>query len=251
AREVEIALVFRDISEEEAVRRLLGHFLANVAHEFRTPLTALAASIELLMDQAGDLSPDELRELLTNLHLGTLGLQTLVDNLLESASIEAGRFHVTPRASDLGQIIAEASQTMRPLLEKYGQHLVINLPVSAPLVKADPRRIIQVLVNFLGNASKYGPPEAEIEIDVTTTPTLARVAVADHGPGIPAEGRRDLFQRFVFPEKSSQTAQAGAGLGLSVVKAIVEAHAGQVGVEDRLGGGSVFWFSLPLVKEQS
>lgn len=246
AREAEIVLVFRDISEEEAVHRLLGHFLANVAHEFRTPLTALAASIELLMDQAPTLTSDELSELLTNLHLGTLSLETLVDNLLESASIEAGRFRVSPRTSDLGNIIAEATQTLQPLLDKYGQHLVINLPVPSPLVRADPRRINQVLVNLLGNASKYGPAEAQIEIEVTVTNEMAHIAVSDRGPGIPAAGRRDLFQRFVFPEEISQTAQAGAGLGLSVVKAIVEAHGGQVGVDNRPGGGSIFWFSLPL-----
>lgn len=96
-REARVALVFRDVSEEEAVHRLLGHFLANVAHEFRTPLSALAASVELLLDQAPDLSPAELAELLASLHLGVLGLQTLIDNLLESASIEAGQFRVQPR----------------------------------------------------------------------------------------------------------------------------------------------------------
>jgi two-component system nitrogen regulation sensor histidine kinase NtrY len=98
----QMALVFRDVSEEEAVHRLIGHFMANIAHEFRTPLSALAASAELLLDQAPDLSAAELQELLTSLHLGILGLQMLVDNLLESASIEAGRFRVTPRPSNPG-----------------------------------------------------------------------------------------------------------------------------------------------------
>jgi signal transduction histidine kinase len=246
--EFEIALVFRDISDEEAVHRILGHFLANIAHEFRTPLSALAASIELLLDQASELSQAELQELLISLHLGTLGLQTLVDNLLESASIEAGRFRVSPRATDLGNIVAEAAQTMQPLLDKYDQRLVMELPVNIPIVRADPRRIIQVLVNLLGNASKYGPPDAEIQLKVTATPHEARIEVADRGPGIPPEVRANIFRRFIYPDKESNTSQAGAGLGLSVVKAIVEMHAGRVGVEDRSGGGVVFWFSLPIAQ---
>jgi len=245
-----VALVFRDVSEEEAVHRLLGHFLVNVAHEFRTPLSALAASVELLLDQAPDLSPAELQELLTSLHLGVLGLQTLVDNLLESASIEAGHFRVSPRPSNLGEIIAETIRTMQPLLDKYGQRLMVELPVAIPVVQTDPRRTVQVLVNLLSNASKYGPDEAEIAVGATVGEGWVRVTVADRGPGIPPEHRNVLFRRFVRPETGRDKAQYGAGLGLSVVKAVIEAHGGQVGVDDRPGGGSVFWFTLPMVSER-
>lgn len=250
ATEAEIALVFRDISEEETVHRIMGHFLANVAHEFRTPLAALAASIELLLDQAPDLKPAELHELLISLHLGTLGLQTLVDNLLESASIEAGRFHISPRATELGTIVAEATGTLQPLLAKYEQHLTVELPINLPIVHADPRRIVQVLVNLLANASKYGPSEATIQLKVTTHQHEVRVSVTDRGPGIPPGARSDIFRRFVYPHQGMQTSQAGAGLGLSVVKAIVEAHGGQVGVDDHPGGGSTFWFTLPVAKDE-
>jgi PAS domain S-box-containing protein len=244
-----VALVFRDISEEEAVHRLLGHFLANVAHEFRTPLSALAASVELLLDQAPDLTPLELEELLTSLHLGVLGLQTLIDNLLESASIETGHFRVHPHPSNLGEIIAEAIDMMQPILDKHGQSLVVELPAAIPVVQADPRRTVQVLINLLSNASRYGPDDAEIEISVTSRKRFVRVVVADSGPGIPAEYRHDLFRRFVHATPGNDKAQVGAGLGLSVVKAIVEASGGQVGIEGREEGGSVFWFTLPAVSE--
>ncbi len=250
AADAEVVLVFRDISEEEAIHRILGHFLANVAHEFRTPLSALAASIELLLDQAPDLSPSELQELLISLHLGTLGLQTLIDNLLESASIEAGRFHISPRMTDLGRILAEAVDTVQPLLDKYGQRMVVELPVDFPKVWADPRRIVQVLVNLIGNANKYGPADSEIELKVTKDVTEIRVAVSDRGPGISPQARAELFHRFIYPDGETGISQAGAGLGLSVVKAIVEAHGGRVGVDDRQGGGSVFWFTLPTQEKE-
>jgi PAS domain S-box-containing protein len=246
AGDARVALVFRDVSEEEIVHRLMGHFLANVAHEFRTPLSALAASVELLLDQAPDLSTAELGELLTSLHLGVLGLQTLIDNLLESASIETGHFHVHPRPAHLGDIVAEALATMQPLLDKHGQCLVVELPAAIPTVQADPRRTVQVLINLLSNASKYGPDDSEIEVSTTVQGKWARVSVADSGPGIPPEYRAHLFRRFVSPRSGLDHAQVGAGLGLSVVKAIVEAHGGEVGVAGRPDGGSAFWFTLPL-----
>jgi PAS domain S-box-containing protein len=248
-KDAQVALVFRDVSDAEAVHRLLGHFLANVAHEFRTPLSALAASVELLLDQAPDLTAAELEELLTSLHLGVLGLQTLIDNLLESASIEAGHFRVYARPSSLDEVMAEAIRTMQPLLDKREQRLVVELPAAIPMVQADPRRTAQVLVNLLSNASKYGPDEAEIEVGATVQGNWVRVTVADSGPGVPPEYRKELFRRFVRPGLGNDQAQVGAGLGLSVVKAVVEAQGGEVGIDDREGGGSVFWFTLPLEKE--
>ena len=241
-----VALVFRDVSEEEAFRRLLAHFLANVAHEFRTPLSAQAAAVELLMDQAPDLSPAEIQELLTALHLGVLGLQTLVDNLLESASIEAGRFRVAPRPASLDRIIAEAIRTIQPLLDKHHQRLVIELPAALPTALADPRRVGQVLINLLSNAVKYGPDGGEITVAVALEGGEVRVSVADRGPGVPAGQQADLFRRFNHPATGSDRARYGIGLGLSVVKAVAEAHNGRVGVDDRPGGGSIFWFTLPV-----
>jgi PAS domain S-box-containing protein len=236
-------LVLRDVSEGELVHRLLGEFLANVTHEFRTPLSALAASSELLLDQAPDLSPAELQELLTSLYLSIVSLQTLIDNLLESASLEAGRFRVYLRPSDLGEIIAEATHMMQPLQEKYEQRLVVELPAAIPMVQADSRRVVQVLVNLLSNAIKYSPDETEVAVGATARDEWVQVTVSDRGP------RPDLFRRFVHHVVDDNKSRHGAGLGLSVVKAIVEAHGGQVGIDDRPAGGSIFWFTLPMVDE--
>jgi signal transduction histidine kinase len=227
---------------------LLGYFLANVTHEFRTPLSALAASIELLMDQAPDLTQAEMDELLKSLHLGVLGLQNLVDNLLESASIEAGHFRVSPRPYYLEAIVIDAVGTMQPILDKYEQQLYVDLPDDLPEVQADPRRIAQVLVNLLSNASKYGPSDAEIILSAQQEGPWVRVEVADRGPGISNLHRELLFRRFEYPANVDTQSKVGAGLGLSVVKTIVEGHGGQAGVENRLGGGSIFWFTLPVVR---
>ncbi|MFN8458919.1 MAG: ATP-binding protein [Anaerolineae bacterium] len=205
--------------------------------------------MELLLDQAPDLSQAELQELLTSLHLGVLGLQTLIDNLLESASIEAGRFQVSPRHTQLGDIINEVARTIQPLLAKRSQYLELDLPAVLPPVQADPRRTAQVLTNLLSNASKYSPDATEITIGASRVEQWVRVTVADRGPGIPPEYQTDLFRLFIRGRvgEENQTAQGGTGLGLSVVKAIVEVQGGEVGVENRQGQGAIFWFTLPVV----
>ncbi|HCB49107.1 MAG TPA: hypothetical protein DEP47_06195, partial [Chloroflexi bacterium] len=247
--DAEMALVFRDVSEAELVHHFMGEFLANITHEFRTPISALAASTELLLDQADDLKPDELRNLLNALYMGIVGLQTLVDNLLESARLEAGRFRVFPRPIELGEIIADATHIMQPLLIRHRKQLLVELPTIIPVVQADSRRITQVLVNLLSNANKYSPDNTEIAIHVTEDGDRVRIAVTDQGPGISADFRPSLFRRFVRPESGAGKSRYGAGLGLPVVKAIIEAHGGEVGVEDRPEGGSVFWFTLSKVDD--
>jgi signal transduction histidine kinase len=244
----------RTLAELRQEKALTDHFLANVSHEFRTPLTAVAASVELLMDQAAELSPAELRELLVTLHLGVINLHKLVDNLLESASIEAGRFRVHPRPASLGDIIAEAAATMQPLLDRHGQRLAVELPAAIPMVMADPRRVVQVLVNLLSNASnaQRGLPDMAhgqitISAAVEDNGRSVRVRVADQGPGISPQQRAELLKgrRFAAPPAGGDPdASTGFGLGLSVVKAIVEGHGGQLGMDGRPGGGAVVWFTL-------
>jgi PAS domain S-box-containing protein len=240
----EIALVFRDVSDEQVIHRRLGNFMANVAHEFRTPLSALAASIELLLDQAPSTDPAEVQGLLGSLHLGIFRLQTLVDNLIESASIEAGHFRVSPHYDDLNKIIHDTELIMNPLLAKYGQRLQIEVPDSIPMVWVDSRRTVQILVNLLSNANKYGPPDSAIMIRAAVENGYVKLTVIDQGPGIPPEQREQIFHRFKSKTPATLGPKAGAGLGLSVVKAIAEAQGGQTGVEDCPIRGSGFWFTV-------
>ncbi|MGC9398875.1 MAG: ATP-binding protein [Anaerolineae bacterium] len=250
SEEAHMALVFRDVSEEEIVHRLLGYFVANVAHEFRTPLAALAASVELLLDQAPYLSPAEIQELLNALHLSVLDLQTLINNLLESASIETGQFHVRCRDLAISEVIAEALHTMQPLLEKHDQQLNLQIPESLPSVKIDPRRTQQVLINLLDNASKYGPDGGEICLRVLHSGPWVRVEISDQGPGVPDEQRTLLFRHFSRTPAAAHGEHIGMGLGLSVVKAIVEAQGGEVGVDSPPGGGALFWFTMPTAVDK-
>lgn len=241
------ALVIRDVSNEEYIHRLLGDFMANITHEFRTPLAALEASSELLLDNLHSLSQAELEELLVSLNLGIINLQTLIDNLIEAASIEAGRFKVSLQAVSFDVILKDALKIILPLAEKYSLKLT-SQPIQGPIfVMADQRRTVQALVNLLSNAVKHSPENGFIQIKHDIIDKQLRVEVIDEGGGVPLGQRSNLFRRFAHLDTANERARQGAGLGLSVVKEIVEAQQGQVGITERAEGGTAFWFTLPLV----
>lgn len=240
------ALVIRDVTNEEYIHRLLGDFMANITHEFRTPLSALGASAELLLDNLPNLTRSEIEELILSLNLGILNLQTLIDNLIETASIEAGRFKVSIQPVHIEAILEDAKAMTMPLARKYNLQLTF-LPVTAPLVvNADQRRTVQVLVNLVSNAIKHSPDGGKITVAHAIEGGHLVVEVSDEGSGIPAEIRETLFQRFSHLETRTERPSHGLGLGLSVVKAIVEAQRGQVGVKSRQPSGTIFWFTIPL-----
>jgi K+-sensing histidine kinase KdpD len=203
--------------------------------------------MELLLDPAEEFSPAEVRELLKPTYLSLRALQTLIDNLLESSSIEAGQFTIRRQQTHLNEILAHALQLVEPLLERRQQPVSVGQPGSLPAIHADPARLTQVMVNLLANASKYSPPHKTIDVRLEEVGGTLRVSVADQGPGIPETERGDVFRSFVRGERVDSE-QYGIGLGLYVVQTTVAAHGGRVGIDDRPGGGSVVWFELPLLE---
>jgi two-component system phosphate regulon sensor histidine kinase PhoR len=243
--ESECVLVIRDVTEDEAVGRLRYNFLANVAHEFRTPLSGISATTELMVEESSTLTSDELLQLVETIRLSTLHLQTLVDNLLESTTIEAGCFKVHCYPISIGEVVQRAASLMAPLLSRRTQALDISYSPDLPTLWADPNRLTQVLVNLLSNASKFSPMDSKIELDISQDTDWLTVAVLDSGPGLPAGRFADVFKRYVSTNQLHDT-QYGIGLGLSVVKTIVEVHGGQVGAENRPKGGAKVWFTIPI-----
>jgi signal transduction histidine kinase len=174
-------------------------------------------------------------------------LHQLIDNLLESSKLEANHFALNRRATDLEGLIGEAIRVVEPMIVRREQRLTLEQPLALPALWVDPTRTIQLIVNLLSNASKYSPVGSAIDVIVARQDGTARVSVADRGRGIAKDKQGSLFQPFVRLEPESSV-DHGSGLGLSVVKAIAEAQQGQVGVEARAGGGSVFWVTLPLME---
>jgi two-component system sensor histidine kinase KdpD len=221
--------------------------LATVAHELRGPLTALATSSELLAEDFSHLDPEQVKSMLGAMHRRTLWLQGLVENLLCAATIREGRLQLHRQSLSLVDVMADVEAVVGPLLEQRGQRLRLRFANVLPEVMADSRRLGQVLINLILNASKFGAPNTCIDVTISVRGGSVRVAVADRGPGVSPEQALRLFEPYYRAPATAGSGKDGVGLGLSIVKSIVEAHSGQVGVESRRGGGARFWFSLPTI----
>jgi signal transduction histidine kinase len=218
--------------------------LATVAHELRGPLTALATSSELLAEDFLHLDPEQVKSMLGAMHRRTIWLQGLVENLLCAATIREGRLALYPQTLSLLDVLEDVQTVVGPLLEQRGQRLRARVAPNLPDVSADGRRLGQVLVNLILNASKFGPANTAIDLTIAVRHDSVHVAVADRGPGVSAEQAQHLFEPY-YRAPATGGGKDGVGLGLSIVKSIIEAHNGQAGVESRRGGGARFWFSLP------
>lgn len=219
--------VMRDETEVEATRRMRDAVLANISHEFRTPLSAQLASIELLLDQLPELSADQIGDLVRSLQRGTLRLTQLIDNLLEGVRLEAGQDAIRRQAFSLDEVVEQALELTRPLLDQRGQTIDVALPFPLPTLYGDTRRLTQVLVNLLANANKYAPPGSTIGIGGDVRTDQVAVWVEDEGPGLPDLPPESLFTRFVR-SSTEEPEQGGVGLGLWIVKSIIERHGGRV-----------------------
>ncbi|HEV7664338.1 MAG TPA: HAMP domain-containing sensor histidine kinase [Chloroflexota bacterium] len=219
--------------------------LATVAHELRGPLTALATSSELLAEDFLHLDPEQVKNMLEAMHRRTLWLQGLVENLLCAATIREGRLQLFSQSLSVADLLADVDAVVSPLLAQRGQRLRIRLASRLPQVIGDSRRLSQVLVNLILNASKFGAPNTSIDVTITLRNGAVRLSVADRGPGVPPQQAHRLFEPYYRAPATAGLGKDGVGLGLSIVKSIVEAHGGLVGVESRRGGGARFWFSIP------
>jgi signal transduction histidine kinase len=221
--------------------------LATVAHELRGPLTALATSSELLAEDFAHLDPEQVKGMLGAMHRRTLWLQGLVENLLCAATIREGRLQLHRHSLSMLDVVSDVEAVVGPLLDQRGQRLRVRIARAVPEIAADARRLGQVFVNLILNASKFGAPNTCIDVTVSMRDGSVHVAVADRGPGVVADQAERLFEPYYRAPATAGVGKDGVGLGLSIVKSIVEAHSGEVGVESRRGGGARFWFSLPAV----
>jgi len=237
--------VIRDETDVESVRRLRDGVLANISHEFRTPLSAQLASIELLRDRLPELEVSQVRELLLSIERGTLRLTGLIDNLLESVRIDSGLDSIRKQTVALDEVVEEAVDLAAPLIAIREQVLDVNLPFPMRPVHGDRARLVQVFVNLLGNANKFAPMGSTIRIEGEAHENEITLWVEDEGEGI-AEGESEaVFERFTR-STGEEPAESGMGLGLWIVKSIVERHGGRVAAEAAGKSGARVSITLPV-----
>ena len=236
--------VIRDETELEAVRRARDSVLANISHEFRTPLAAQLASIELLLAGLEHMPAAQQKELVTSLERGTLRLTQLIDNLLESVRIESGQLSIRHQSVALAEVVEDARALVRSLLAQRRQTLNVTLPEDLPLVAGDKPRLTQVFVNLLANANKFAPEDSTVRIGAEARPGQVLAWVEDEGPGPAASDGEALFARFQRGGGAEPEA-AGLGLGLWLVKSIIDRHSGSVAFERTAAGRTRFTLILP------
>jgi signal transduction histidine kinase len=237
--------VMRDETELEAVRRARDSILANISHEFRTPLAAQQASIELLRDGLAEMPREKLEELVSSLQRGTLRLTRLIDNLLESVRIESGQLAIRRQPVDLSQVVEDAQELIESLLTQRNQTLLVDLPADLPLIQGDGQRLTQVVTNLLANANKFGPDGSAIHVGAERRDDEVSFWIEDEGPGVPNPDEGSIFGRF-YRSADQEPEPRGLGLGLWIVKSIVDRHGGRIGVERTAAGRTRFTVTLPI-----
>ncbi|MDO9075711.1 MAG: sensor histidine kinase [Rubrivivax sp.] len=228
----------------EGLDRLKDDFMSSVTHELRTPLTSIRALAELMVDDADMPSPQR-QQFLAIIVTETERLTRLVNQVLDMAKIESGHAEWHNTDVDLAALIRQAAQTVQEMLRERGAELVLDLPEHVPLLRADPDRLMQVLLNLLSNAGKFVPHDGgRITVRLCCDAVGATVEVQDNGPGVPVAQRALIFEKFRQGGQASQRPQ-GTGLGLPISRQIVEHFGGRMELRPDTGQGACFAFTLP------
>ena len=226
----------------EAAAQARDEVLRVVSHDLGNYLSAASVNTTVLQRILPEGS-DAMRDRVAGIRDAVAQMQRLRQDLLDVATIEAGRLSVEPEPHDPASFLADAWEMFGPLAAEHGIELVFRPAGPLPAVRADRSRVLQVLGNLIGNAVKFTPRGGQITLSAEAATETVRLSVADTGTGIPPEHLPHVFDRFW---KVREGNRHGAGLGLAIARGIVEAHGGEIRVESTPGAGSTFWLTLPL-----
>jgi PAS domain S-box-containing protein len=241
------SVFLHDVSERKEVERLKNEFVATVSHELRTPLTAISASLSLLADgMAGELPPDA-QGLVGVANASSERLVRLIGDVLDIQKMEAGQMDYRRANQPMAPIVAGAVAAMGSFAAQAGVRLAFESGPGADQLRAeaDRDRLTQVLTNLLSNAIKFSEPGGEVLTRLDAQGAALRVAVIDHGAGIPEQFRDRIFQRFAQADSADSRKKGGTGLGLSICRTIVEEHGGRIWFDSVEGEGTTFLVELP------
>jgi two-component system phosphate regulon sensor histidine kinase PhoR len=238
-------LVLHEITDLRRLERVRQDFVANVSHEFRTPLTAIQGFAETLLAGALD-DPANRRRFVEIIREHSMRLARLTQDLLKLSRIEAGQLKLDFRPVSVTQLIESCVETAQLKAVPRQLALHVNLPEQLPSARGDSNTLQEVLQNLLDNALQYTPAGGKIEVSASCWNGTVVVTVADTGIGIPQAEQERIFERFYRVDAARSREAGGTGLGLSIARHIMEAHGGRLWVESAVGEGSRFHFSIPV-----
>jgi len=246
-----IVALFQDISREKEVERLKNELISTVSHELRTPLATMKEFVSIMSDGiAGPVTNDQKEYLnITMSNMNRLG--RMINDLLDISKLGAGRMELKKRLIDPTLLIKDQLAAFRAEAENKKLTLSAIVPEKLLQLYIDPDRIIQVLVNLIGNALKFTPEGGQITVEAKELDESIQIQVKDSGVGIAKENFSKLFDRFQQIDRIPGPGAKGTGLGLAISKSIVELHKGKIWVESEIGKGSRFIFTLPKIEEES
>jgi signal transduction histidine kinase len=251
-RQLEQRVVERTQALQTAVQQLTelnelkANFIANISHELRTPLVPIKGFSDLLINGSLGVLDDGQLEAVETISRSAQRLETLINQLIQFASSVKGRLVVNPTIIYMPDLLEPLWDYFQPKADAAALTLAREVPAGLPLARADAEKIYWVLYQLLDNAIKFTPPGGKVALSVTAGVNTMRLTVRDSGIGISAERLHQIFEPFAQPADAPGQLVDGTGLGLALVKRIVEAHAGRVEVESQPGQGSTFSFELPL-----
>ncbi|RUL74963.1 response regulator [Dyella choica] len=234
-----------DISERKQVERMKNEFISTVSHELRTPLTSIMGSLGLLAGGVGGALSEQTKALVELASKNSERLVRLINDILDIEKIEAGHMQFDLKSHELQPLVEQAMAVNRAYAEQLGVTFKLTAPLPGIWVRVDADRLMQVMTNLMGNAAKFSPQGASVDLQITRHEGLIRVSVTDKGPGIPESFRHKVFEKFSQADASDTRPKGGTGLGLSISKAIMEAMGGGVGFDTQEGQGTTFHFDLP------
>ena len=237
-------MIATDLSEQRAIEKMKDEFVSVVSHELRTPLTSIKGALGLLAGGVTGVLPPKAAEMAQVALSNADRLSRLVDDILDLQRIESGRITMEKQLCNVADLMKESAESVRVVAEGEGV-TIAPVPLSAP-IRVDPGRIVQALVNLLGNAIKFSQRGGRVEFGAERTGSSVVFSVKDEGRGIPRDKLESIFERFEQVDASDAREKGGTGLGLAIVRSIVQQHGGRVWAESELGRGSTFYVQLPL-----
>ncbi len=236
----------RDITDRKKIESRRLDFYSIIAHDLRTPITSVLLRLQMVFRGKYGILPSGLLEDLRRTELSLKSQVVMINDFLELAKLEDMSYRIERKPVDLKALVSTLADDFIPLVEKKKIELKIDSPQSSPIVQGDYQRLSQVVANLLGNAVKFTSEGGKITISIRSAESHAELYIQDNGVGIAQNEIEHLFDRFTRTHNSAAFA-TGTGLGLMIVREIIEAHGGSVGVESQVGQGSKFWVWLPQI----